>query len=286
LYADLGLCHPSPPTITKQAQKEQYLANIRRLKLFLSGKTKQVARELTTQMRQASKAQDFETAALLRDQLSAIEALLTRPPSVATYLQSDVLAPHLPNLQVQAVARLLHTVSARRIEGYDIANLGGRLATASLVVFENGRPNPDQYRRFKVRLPESPNDPAMMRHVLARRFNHPEWELPQVILIDGGKAQVGAIRQLIATRKLPAIQLVGLAKREETLVIPASTQDRKWDLVELPPEDPALTLLKAVRDEAHRFATTYHKLLRLKHQTQSKNPEKRLKTLTRVKPSS
>jgi len=142
-----------------------------------------------------------------------------------------------------------------------------------MVVFIHGQPDSSQYRRFKVRLPQIPNDPAMISHTLARRLKHPEWPYPDLILIDGGKGQVSRAQAIVNQfSTLPSrawfsldTPVIGLAKREETLIIPVhSHQQNKWQILHLPPENPALNLLKAVRDEAHRFATTYHKLLRQK----------------------
>lgn len=149
-----------------------------------------------------------------------------------------------------------------RIEAYDISNLQGTAPVGSLVVFENGEPNKEAYRRFRIRWhPESPDDYAMMKEVITRRLKEalegdPKWRtLPDLMLIDGGKGQLNAALEAIATQgfELPA---VGLAKQFELVFLPGRDEP-----VELPRHSKALHLLQRVRDEAHRFALQYHRKL-------------------------
>ncbi len=145
-----------------------------------------------------------------------------------------------------------------RIETYDISNLQGKLPVGSMVVFSEGLPSKSQYRKFEIKtLPAEPNDVAMMVEVLTRRLKHEDSKfsdrLPDLIVIDGGKPQVNAIAKVISAsnKKIPVI---GLAKREEEVFLP-----NKRSPVPFPKESAALRLLKQTRDEAHRFAITYHK---------------------------
>ncbi len=145
-----------------------------------------------------------------------------------------------------------------RIETYDISNLQGKLPVGSMVVFSNGLPSKSQYRKFKIKnLPAEPNDVAMMVEVLTRRLSHTNTNfserLPDLIVIDGGKPQVNAIAKVISTSK-KKIPVIGLAKREEDVFLP-----NKRLPIPLPKDSAALRLLKQTRDEAHRFAITYHK---------------------------
>ncbi|OGD63901.1 hypothetical protein A2160_01605 [Candidatus Beckwithbacteria bacterium RBG_13_42_9] len=227
LYAKLGLCRPVPLATTSSGERQQYLKQIRQLKLFLSGRVKQVLANLNKEMKALSLNQDYEKAAQIRDQISAINELLARPPQIASYLASQVLQPNLPQARLQSLETLLCHKPIVRIEGYDVANLGGRLATASMVAFVNGMPDSSQYRRFKIRLPALPNDPAMISHALARRLKHREWPLPDLILIDGGKTQLSRCQKVI--NQPLKIKLVGLAKREETLILPpAASTNGQW----------------------------------------------------------
>jgi excinuclease ABC subunit C len=143
-----------------------------------------------------------------------------------------------------------------RIEGFDIAHIGGRNTVASLVSFSNGVPDKSQYKRYRIRtLDEGQiDDFASMREVIARRYTRVKNEKlprPDLILIDGGKGQVHAAQEILTALDLP-IPLVGIAKREEELFVP-----ERSDPIVLPEGNPALRVLQYVRDEAHRFATTY-----------------------------
>ncbi len=141
-----------------------------------------------------------------------------------------------------------------RIEGYDISNLGAKNQAASMVVFTDGKPDKSQYRRFKIRR-KGQDDTKAMAEAVGRRFRHDEWRTPDIILIDGGRAQVNAVKDLIPQ----GVFLLGLAKREEEIILPAKRRPLK-----LSKDNPALHLLMAVRDEAHRFGRKYHRKLREK----------------------
>lgn len=143
-----------------------------------------------------------------------------------------------------------------RIEGFDIAHVGGKNTVASLVSFANGVPDKSQYKRYRIRTLKDGHvdDFAAMREVIARRYTRVKNERlprPDLILIDGGKGQVSAAAEILTALDLP-IPVVGLAKRNEELFLP----DRP-DAVRLPEAAPPLRVLQHVRDEAHRFATTY-----------------------------
>ncbi len=143
------------------------------------------------------------------------------------------------------------------IEGFDISNFQGAQPVASLVVFRNGRPAKSAYRRYSIRYPEGPNDFAMMAEVVGRRaarIQAGEFPVPDLLLIDGGAGQVGAALTALDQEGLAGVPVVGLAKREEEIVVPG-----RGDTLRLSRSDPALKLLIRVRDEAHRFAVRYHR---------------------------
>ena len=152
------------------------------------------------------------------------------------------------------------------IEAFDISNISGTDATGSLVVFVNGKPFKNNYRRFKIKTVEGPDDFAMMGEVVGRAYTRRKEEgkkMPDLILIDGGKGQLGAA--LAAIRDLGLnINVVALAKEFEHIFLP----DREYPVV-LPKDSPALKLLQSIRDEAHRFALGYHRKLRGKRVTRS-----------------
>jgi len=153
----------------------------------------------------------------------------------------------------------------RRIEGYDISNIQGQMAVGSMVVFEDGRSKPAHYRRFRIKTIPGANDFAMMEEVLRRRFSHakegsdsPNWAvLPGLVLIDGGKGQLGAARAALEAAGATAVPLASLAKEHEEIFILGKSQP-----IRLPANSPGRQLLQRVRDEAHRFALGYHTKLR------------------------
>ena len=155
-----------------------------------------------------------------------------------------------------------------RIECYDISNFGGAQSVGSMVVFEDGKPRTGEYRRFRIRTVEGPNDFASHQEVLRRRFrlartgeegNEEErrWAMPDLVIVDGGKGQVSAAKAVLDELGLHDLPLAGLAKEREELFLP----DRP-DPIVLPPTSSALYLVQRLRDEAHRFAITYHRTLR------------------------
>ncbi|MBA3794878.1 MAG: excinuclease ABC subunit UvrC, partial [Rubrobacter sp.] len=161
-----------------------------------------------------------------------------------------------------------------RIECYDISNTMGTNSVASMVVFQGGRPAKDQYRRFKIRTVEGADDFASMSEVIRRRLERLKEEdekflpAPDLILLDGGKGQLSAVTPLLSEMgvgdELPDIPLRSLAKRDEEVFEPGRPEP-----VLLRRNSPELHLLQRVRDEAHRFANTYHRKVRSKSMTQS-----------------
>ena len=149
-----------------------------------------------------------------------------------------------------------------RIEGFDISNIQTTEPVASMVVFERGKPAKSDYRKFKIKTVEGQDDFAMMGEVVYRRYrrlkeNH--LKLPDLILIDGGKGQLGAAVKSLEELKLKKIPIISLAKQDEEVYVPGKSSP-----IRLPKDSPALHILQAVRDEAHRFAVSFHRLRRKK----------------------
>ena len=156
----------------------------------------------------------------------------------------------------------------RRIEAYDISNLGDRFAVGSMVVLEDGKPASSEYRRFKIRSVEGQNDYAMMQEVITRRFRRALADdekfnkLPDLMLIDGGKGQLRAAQaamKVFAASDVSEIPMIALAKRIEEIFVPG-----KSEAIVLREDNPTLHTIQRLRDEAHRFAITYHRRLRQK----------------------
>jgi excinuclease ABC subunit C len=149
----------------------------------------------------------------------------------------------------------------KRIEAFDISNISGKMAVGSMVVFENGAPKKNYYRRYKIRT-EGPDDYAMMREMLERRYTglmNDKGPVPDLVLVDGGKGQLNVATDVLKSLGVDNVPIIGLAKEFEHVFIPQTPSP-----LILPRDSEALLLLQRIRDEAHRFAVTYHKKLRSK----------------------
>lgn len=250
----------SAPCTTKVTRAE-YGEDIRALRAFLGGRAKgDVLSSLRNRMKQAAGELRFEDAARCRDQIHALDRLKERGRL------KDYDEPEAPVIDVgSGLARLQQELGLAQpvkvIEGFDIAHLQGDFVVASLVQFVGGVPNKDGYRRFKVRGKDGVarnDDFAAMQEIVGRRYRRLRDEgatLPDVVLIDGGHGQVASARQALAEAGVEVPCLIGLAKREETIVRADGSE------VRLSRRDPALKLLQYVRDEAHRFCRRYFHLL-------------------------
>lgn len=256
-YTHIGLCHPCPSSITDQKDNQRYRNNMLRIRDIFSGKATRVISSLQKEMEQLAKEDDFEGANRLKQQLLALIALQQKRMDPMLYIQKDT--DELAQLRAILQSQIPSIGMLSRIECIDISNISGKLATGSLVVLIDGIPDTSQYRRFKIKLNPAhagPNDPAMIAEVLTRRLAHPEWPLPDLIVVDGGKTQVAAAKQVT---QLP---LIGLAKRFEEIILQKENGDFKT--IRLPLNNPGIHVLQRIRDEAHRFAKGYHVLLRRK----------------------
>lgn len=197
-------------------------------------------------------------------QANAKEFLLKWQRSQASNL--DAIKATLENLT--AILNLPKVPN--RIECYDISNIQGTNPVGSMVVFTNGQPNKSEYRKFKITSKQTPDDFMMMREMLTRRLtrikpadNRTPWPAPDLIVIDGGKGQLGVAVAVLEQEKLK-IPVIGLAKRIEEIFQPHQSQP-----IVLPHDNPALQMLQRLRDEAHRFGITFHRQLRSKSAVQS-----------------
>ena len=163
--------------------------------------------------------------------------------------------------------RLKLSRQPHHIECVDISNISGTNAVGSLVRYENGQPEKNGYRRYKIKQVEGPDDYAMMREVLTRRFSdaNPESEYPELLLVDGGKGQLSVAESILKENGLLAeIDLIGIAKERQDEGEKLYKPGRKNPII-LPPHNPVLLYLMRIRDESHRFGVSYHRSLRNKH---------------------
>lgn len=243
----IGLCQA--PCIGK-ISREEYLRNIRSVCLILEGKKDELYRTLKSEMETLSREKNFEQAAKIRDQLQAIGALYSGSPDVNYYKEAEQLqrALGLPRMP-------------ERIEGFDISNIMGEQSVGSMVSFLMGKPDKSQYRRFRIKEVGGIDDFKMIAEIVRRRYRRLKEEglaFPDLIMIDGGKGQLSAACHQLEKLSV-SIPIISLAKREEEIFLPGKRKP-----VILSRQSLGLKLLQRLRDEAHRFALSYHRNLRAK----------------------
>ena len=281
LQYHLGLC---PGLEENKTSLADYRANLKQLMRYLHGDHTALMINIEKSMKQAAKKKDFESAATYRNQLTALKNLSNR-----------IIFSDKENLEMskdQGLAGLTDVLGLssipRRIEGYDISHMSGTHNVASMVVFVNGIPDKVSYRKFKMRLPGN-NDFGHMEETLSRRLsekNLKQWSAPNLILIDGGKGQLSSA--IKARDKMgSSIPMIGLAKREEEIIVDNNSSNvvinrdllKKYraiiadsgdfSAILLPKDSPIIKLLQRVRDESHRFAVSYHTVLKVNNQKSS-----------------
>lgn len=270
LVASSALEHQIGVAPRPDMPRAQYRTNIRRLTMVLEGKSLVLTKELEREMERAAKQKDFETAAALRDQYLALKSLSRK----VIFGNQETFDISMDQALTGLADRLGLTQIPRRLECYDISNFQGGDAVSSMVVFTNGVPSHGEYRKFKM-VTKGPDDFAMMAETMRRRFSgrHDDWPKPDLIIIDGGKGQLAAATAVLDELGV-SVPAVGLAKRHEQIVqrltdAPTKRQGRSEDFVDgdfriiaLPHTSKVLQLLQRIRDEAHRFAVSYHTTVR------------------------
>ncbi len=264
LYFHLGLC-PCPPMFQNNEQTKEYRKNIHHILQFFKGETKKIIKELEKERDLKSKHEQFEKAQEIQKKIDSIIAVTTPRRSPFEYEINPNLRSDLRNNELEELLKILRANKVNiskltRIECYDISNISGKHGTGSMVVFSDGEKDSASYRRFQIKRPPKvvPNDFAMMQEVVKRRFNHSDWGTPDLIIVDGGKGQISSVNKALFEISVE-VPVIGIAKREELLI----TSDFK--IIRLSKTSSALNLVKRIRDEAHRFAITYHRKLRSKY---------------------
>ncbi len=246
-WCHLGVCPGPNPNLT------EYKANLKKLAQILQGKRKTVLFSIRKEMASLSRSSKFEEAGKVRDRMLALERVLEHT-HVIENTKSGAENWQEAQKVLGRIIGLKKEIS--KIECYDISNIQGKNAVGSMVVFVDGSPAKSQYKKFKIRMKNEPNDIAMLKEVLTRRLAHPEWGYPEVMLIDGGIAQLNVA---IRAKGNKNIRITSIAKGKQELII---ENKPKIPLKDLPQE--IYNLVKHLDDEAHRFAISYHKKLRKK----------------------
>ena len=299
LHYHLGL---DPGLEEGRTSLEDYRKNLRKLMAIIEGRRTAIIKEIEHDMKQAAKAQEFELAARYRNQLFLLQSL-----SKQVIFSDKEFLDISKDRALSGLTELLSLGDyPKRIEGYDISHMQGTNVVASMVVFTNGVSDKSEYRKFKTS--QRNDDPGNMHETLLRRLsdkNLHDWGVPDLILIDGGTQQVNAAVDALEERDMH-IPIIGVAKREEELIIkidgsnidvsgltggPEYTMQNSdgFVTVNLHPGlfkssghslnlrgstkihryDDVIKLIQRIRDESHRFAVTYHSMLRSKQQTAS-----------------
>jgi excinuclease ABC subunit C len=245
---------------TGDVTPEQYQERLEEAFRVLRGNNADIIAELRTQMGEEAEQMKFEEAARTRDMIDNLKVIGERN---RTFTRTTLETRHAPPGEgaVKALQQALGMAGPPAvIECFDMSNIGGKLAVGSMVCFRDGRPASGDYRRFRIRSPEASDDTAMMKEVLCRRYRRvldEERPLPDLIVVDGGRGQLSAALEALHDVGMPPLPLLGLAKKREEIFIPGRAQP-----IVLPRHNPGLRLLQAIRDEAHRFAISYHRTLR------------------------
>ena len=291
-YCHLDLC-PGPVRNSSLASEisngarpylnlPEYKRNLKKLILILKGKRSSVLNSLKKEMKYLAKEKEFEKAGKIRDKIYALQQIMehTRVINAAnTIVINHARAENMTSPYWLGTEKILKEIldikkSITRIECYDVSNIQGKQATGSMVVFINGEPDKNQYRKFKIKIKNQPNDIAMLKETISRRLNHTEWPYPEIMLIDGGKAQLNAALEIknsknylkISKRTLRGasnknLKIISIAKGKQELFI--EDKLKPIPLKSLPRE--IYNLIKQLDSEAHRFAISYHKKLRKKN---------------------
>jgi excinuclease ABC subunit C len=285
LYCHLNICPgPAPDRVV-------YRHHISKIKQILSGKFTLLQRQLKKEMLVASSLQNFEQALLIKNQLDSINYVISGWHNL-NHLFSSVNLPE--DSHSQAISELstilrpyFNLDNLHRLECFDISQMGTKYFVGSMSVWQNGHLDYSQYRQFKIKnvlthtslrgvLSMSKDDEAislesnktidtitandayMIKEIVYRRLQHPEWGTPDLIIVDGGKPQVTSALSLYTMDNIPIPPVLGLAKKFEIIVIKTSDS---WQEIRLPSNSKALLLLESLRNEAHRFANRYRRKL-------------------------
>ena len=286
LHYHLGL---DPGLEEGRTSLEDYRANLRKLIQYLRGERVALVRGIERDMKKAAAAREFEKAAAYRNQLFALQELGRQ----ILFSDKELMDADRDHALVGLALLLGLEAPPKRIEGFDISHMQGTDTVASMVVFTNGVPDKSAYRKFKMRLAGN-DDFAHLAETITRRLreeNRKKWGLADLMLIDGGKGQLSAAISSRDKCNLANIPMIGLAKRQEEIIISKKMsiagldleklRDRATSLdayvvdsadfinIALPANSPITKLLQRIRDESHRFAVSYHSVLKRGRQTRS-----------------
>ena len=232
--------------------RKLYLQNIKNIKLFFEGKKKKVLKNLEKEMREYAKNREFEKAGEIKRQMFALNHI----NDVAILKQENFSRSSLPGVPGGAHTNKNFPVSGFRVEAYDIAHMGGKNMVGVMVVINDGEVEKNEYKKFKIRTQNNANDTGALKEVLERRLAHTEWTYPNLIVVDGGIAQINVARKILDNLKvnIPVVSVV----KDEHHKARAIMGDRELGLK-------YKKEILLANSESHRFAIAYHKNMRNKN---------------------
>jgi len=265
-YSKINLCQPCPSYIEsfedeslKKNLKKKYQENIKKVIKILSGKADSLISQYEKILKNLIKRQQYEEAIVVRNRYFKLKKLLEEKDFDLIEGEKEENSWEKIEKELQKILNNFFEFKIERIfrvEGFDISNLYFKEAVGSMVVFIEGEPKKEEYRRFKIKNKNSRDDFSMLIEVLKRRLSHRDWKKPDLLVIDGGKPQLLAIwKNLDKKIKFP---ILGIAKNPDRLIIGRPP----FEAIKTHQFKNALSFCQAVRDEAHRFAKNYHIFLR------------------------
>jgi excinuclease ABC subunit C len=239
---------------------EEYRERVERACEFLEGKAHGWLKDLKIEMNRCAEALKFEEAARLRDLCDALHKTIRKTRKFERKI--PVIEQQVDTFLSSLAAVLELNTKIEVVECFDVSHVSGTFVVASMVRFVNGKPDKRGYRKFKIRSFDGNDDFRAMNEVVGRRYGRlleEKKRLPDLVVIDGGLGQVSSALAALDSLNIRSLELIGLAKREETIVFGDSRDD-----LQLSARHPARRFLQIVRDEAHRFANRYNADLRSK----------------------
>lgn len=234
-----------------------YKKNINAIKSILSGKRSSLIKDLEKEMRLASAKQNYEKSIEIQNKIVKVKRIFENA-KIINYKNAPKIKGRAGNILKLLAENLGIKRPINRIESYDIANIQGKHAVGVMTVFTEGLSDKKEYRKFKITSGNTPNDVAMLREIFTRRLGHPEWNLPDLIVIDGGKAQFNAIKSLLNSCKL-SVPIISVAKNEKHIGEKIFIDNKKDPVLlsDLPID--IRNFLVSIDSETHRFAISYYR---------------------------
>jgi len=270
LNYQIGLCNPCPSFIENlgdkdvaKALRQTYLKNIKMINHILQGKLTTVKKELAKEINKLSKSELYEEALEVRNKLDSLNYITQPRQEIESFMDNPNFIEDVRQKELDSLVRILNQFtpikSLKRIECFDVAHISGKQTTSSMVVFIDGNEDKSLYKHFRIRQEAKGDDTKSLEEVVTRRLKHlKDWGTPDLVVVDGGKPQVGIFYKILSQHNIPTI---GIAKRQETLVIPNKVEGKiRFESIILPRSE-AKNLIQRLRNEAHRFAQRYHHLL-------------------------